>query len=150
MTRSLRARAAGNARETPAFGLAGSTSAETGLARADDSLCAGADTQLGEDGRHVVARSALADMEPCADVTVVDALSDQFQHLVLTHREVIKQRISGAGALDGCRQKIINRLNELAPRRFGVQQHVAAAFKRDKPRAGYEPCDRPALLEWNY
>ncbi len=99
----------------------------------------------------MIARGALADVELLSDRIVVESLGDQLQHFVFAGRELIERRTSKSGGPGRRRrQKIVERLDKLLPRRLGIQEHMVAALKRDKPRAGNEPGDRPALLERDY
>ena len=99
----------------------------------------------------MIARGVLADVESLSDRIVVESLGDELQDFVLAGREPFERGTSTPGGPGRCRrQEIVERLDELLPRRLGLQDDMVTALERNEPRAGYEPGGGPPLLEPDY
>ena len=94
----------------------------------------------------MIAHGLFADVEPSADLVVVEAFSNDFQDFSFARCEIVKKSQRPAvGRV--YRQEIAERANELLPRRLRIQNETIATFQRHKARPRDERRDLATLIE---
>jgi len=116
--------------------------------RAHDGLRAGADFQLVEHGRHLVAHGLLAERQVGGDLRVVQSAREPFEQFSLARRQggeharVVLRRV---GVMR--RQEVTDLAEAMAEGRFMAQQHVIGAFERHEAGTRNQPGQVPAFVE---
>src|SRR5262249_48996950 len=113
-----------------------------------DRLSTGAHLELAEDDGNLVPYRFCADAETRANRIVVEALRDQFQHLMLARGEVVEGRgLRITRSSLPPRQEIIEFGNEPLPFRLLLEQDEIAGIQRRKPRTRDKRRNGAAFVE---